>query len=139
MICRHISYHIYNYIPYIYKKEGGPFRPAFSHSSALFNCDSVRLEIRDSNCTVVKAAILDEFLPVASHDALRWDVAVGVHDRWGSEHWDIGSIEVTRIHDAVTLEAQEDLAVGEDRVLVELQLALDCTGLGDADFHAFFS
>lgn len=56
-----------------------------------------------------------------------------VENRRSAEQRDVGGVEVTRVEDRATLEAQEDLAVGEQRILVELQLALHRAGACDAD------
>ena len=56
-----------------------------------------------------------------------------IEDRWGAQHWDVWSVEISRIEHRVALEAHEQFAVGEQRVLVQLDLALNRTGRGDSD------
>ena len=51
------------------------------------------------------------------------------------EQRDVRSVEVPGIQNARSLEAQENLAVREERVLVQPQLTLNGSRVHDADVH----
>ena len=98
----------------------------------------ILLQVTHINCGIVETAILDQLLPVSGHQTLGRGVAVWVDDGRGREEWDVRAVHHTAVEDGRALEAEEDLAVREQRVLVELELSLDRTGVHDADVDAFF-
>lgn len=93
------------------------------------------LQIAHGHDTIVQTAVFDQLLAVSGHDALVRREGVRIDDSRGAEQRDVRSVEVTRIQNRVALEAEQDLAVREERVLVQLDLALDRTGRGDADIN----
>lgn len=95
------------------------------------------LEIADIDRGIVQAAIFNQLLPVTAHDALRWGVAVRVEDGRGRQQRNVRGIEHASVQNARTLEAHQDLAVREQRVLVKAHLALDRTHVHNADVHTF--
>ncbi len=90
-------------------------------------------EVGDVDRAVEKAAIFDKLLAVAGHHALRRGVAVRVEHGRSAEQRDVRGVEVAAVQSTVALEAHQDLAIREEGILVELQLALDGTGIGDAN------
>jgi len=94
------------------------------------------LQVRHGDDAIIQAAVFHELLAVAGHDALVWREAIWIHHSRGAEERDVRPVDVTGVHHVSTLEAHQDLAVREERVLVELQLALNRTSVGDTDVDA---
>jgi len=95
------------------------------------------LQVADRDHTVVQAAVLDELLAVSGHDTLVRREAVRVQHGRGAEQRNVRSVEVSGVEDGVALEAHEDLAVREERIFVDLHLALDRADVHDADVDTF--
>ena len=112
----------------IYKKEPRFLRPGFF---------TKLLQIRYGDGGIVKSTIFYQLLTIPRHDALARRIGVWIQYGRGREEGDVRSIEVSSIQDRIALITQEDLAVGEQRVLEELEFAMDGAGVHDADIHAF--
>lgn len=119
--------------PLKYIKKPEPF----GSGSRNADCLGCFLEVGHVDGAVEQATVLDQFLAVTGHDALVRREAVRVEHGRSAQQRDVRSVEVTGVEDAGTLEAQEDLAVREQRILVELHLALNGAHVHDANIHTF--
>jgi len=120
------------HIIHIYKKRASSCNEARRNVTYYF---STRLEIGHIYCAIIETTIFDQFLAVPSHDSLGGGITVRVEYCRSAEQRDIRGVEVTGVQNARSLEAQENLAIREERVLVQPQLALDRSGVHDADVH----
>lgn len=93
------------------------------------------LKVRDRDDAIVETTILDQLLAVPGHDPLGRREGVRVEDRGGAQHRDVRSVEVPAVEHRAALEAEQDLAVREERVLEQLDLPLDGARRGDPDVN----
>ena len=95
------------------------------------------LQVCDVKCGIEETSIFQQLLAVPSHNSLRRNEGVRIHDGRSRKKWYIWCVNVPRVESRWSLESHEDFAVGEQWVFVELHAALELADVEDSEVDAF--